>query len=58
MRMLTPKEKAAEIGVPTSTLEKWRAAGTGPEFKKFSPQVVRYFPDPDLAKREKELSDD
>ena len=34
---------AAEIlGVSVSTLEKWRAAGKGPAYRRFGPKTLRY----------------
>jgi predicted DNA-binding transcriptional regulator AlpA len=40
--LLTPAQCARLIGVSTSTLQTWRALGTGPQFVKFSRRTVRY----------------
>jgi hypothetical protein len=43
--LISPAEKAAEIGVSTETLFRWRRDGVGPDWKQFSPQVIRYWPE-------------
>jgi predicted DNA-binding transcriptional regulator AlpA len=32
MKLLSPKDLEARIGVPVSTIERWRATGEGPPF--------------------------
>lgn len=44
---------AEMLGIKTQTLEKWRAAGKGPVFRKFSHKMVRY----DLAQVQAWMTD-
>lgn len=39
---LTPEQAAAELGVSTNYLAKLRISGSGPEFERLSPRVIRY----------------
>lgn len=44
LRLLTPREVATYLSVPTSTLYAWRRLGTGPRWLKVG-HYVRYRPD-------------
>lgn len=39
IQMLTPAEVAAQLGVTPRTLQRWRAEGRGPEWRRLSPKV-------------------
>ena len=43
--LLTPLQKAHELGIHKETLRRWRRAGTGPQYKQLGPQIVRYYPE-------------
>lgn len=40
--LLAPAALAAELGVTTKTLERWRMTGDGPPFLRISRKVIRY----------------
>jgi len=49
INMLTPEDKAEEICVSVETLRRWRKLGKGPVYRKFGPQVIRYWPETEEA---------
>lgn len=46
--MLTETEAAQQLGVSLRTLQRYRVAGTGPEWSRLGPRRIRYAK-PDLA---------
>lgn len=42
MALISPKNVEREYGVSTSELSRWRKTGTGPQFYRISPRLVRY----------------
>jgi hypothetical protein len=45
VKLLSPTEKAKELGVTRETLRRWRLAGTGPAWKRVGPNIIRYLPE-------------
>lgn len=43
-RLLTPREVAAYLGVPVSTLYQWRHRGSGPPAIRVGPRQLRWRP--------------
>lgn len=42
MALISPKQVTQKYGVPTDELARWRRAGTGPEYYRIAPRVIRY----------------
>ena len=44
-KLMTPEEKAEELGISSESLRRWRRENIGPAYVRHA-SVVRYFPEP------------